>query len=151
MRDWFKYEYGYVNLDSENLYLTNTGNWTETENLQEKVKTNAQKDQRRRSLMIAFVILVFCFFAFLLFKNFESGKMNYALIALVVLGGYKLYDYLRTDLGAKFMIPLKKIIEIKEIEKNIEIVFTNGEGNLDTHVLRDVDEKGISLLKALKK
>ena len=38
MKQWFKYEFGFVNLDSENFYLTNSGNWSETENLKEKTK-----------------------------------------------------------------------------------------------------------------
>jgi hypothetical protein len=150
MREWFKYEYGYVNVDAENLYLTNTGNWVETESLEEKTAKANQKNGSRKYWMIGFVALVFCLFAFLLFKNIESGKVSIGLILLIAIGGYQLYNYLRTEIGAKFKIPLKKITDIKEIEKTIEISFTNGEGNSDNYTLSGIEEKGILIMNKLK-
>ena len=38
MKHWFKYEFGYVNIDSEYLYFTNTGNWSEVQEIKEKSK-----------------------------------------------------------------------------------------------------------------
>ncbi|WP_196889864.1 hypothetical protein [Aureivirga sp. CE67] len=43
MKEWFKYELGYVNIDSENIYLTGSGNWSETKNLEEKTRKVSKK------------------------------------------------------------------------------------------------------------
>ena len=76
--------------------------------------------------------------------------MSIGLILLIAIGGYQLYNYLRTEIGAKFKIPLKKITDIKEIEKTIEISFTNGEGNSDNYTLSGIEEKGILIMNKLK-
>jgi hypothetical protein len=36
VKEWFTHEYGFVNIDTENIYFTNTGNWSETKDLEEK-------------------------------------------------------------------------------------------------------------------
>ena len=36
MKEYFKYANGFVNLNDENLFLTNSGNWSETSDLLEK-------------------------------------------------------------------------------------------------------------------
>ena len=150
MKEWFKYEFGYVNIDSENLYLTNTGNWSETKDLQEKTKKADNENDNKSSLMIGFIIVVVGFFTFLIFKSFISGKIGLTLITITVLGGYKLYEYLKTEIGSKFKIPINKISEIKETGKSIEIIFTNGEGKMDNYKIHGVDEKGILLMNNLK-
>lgn len=40
MKKWFKYEYGFVNIDEDYIYLTNTGNWSDTKDLQELSPTH---------------------------------------------------------------------------------------------------------------
>jgi hypothetical protein len=71
-------------------------------------------------------------------------------VILIVFGGYSLYEYLKTEIGAKFKIPLDKIVEIKEQENSIEINFINGEGDNDTYKLEKIDEKGIAIIKSMK-
>lgn len=150
MKEWFKYEFGYVNIDSESIYLTNTGNWSETKNLEEKTKKIDTENDNKSSLMIGFILVTVCIFAFLMFKSFISGKTGLTLISILLVGGYKLYEYLKTEIGAKFKIPISKVSEIKESEKNIEIIFTNGEGKIDTYKLYQVDTKGFLIMSNLK-
>lgn len=150
MKEWFKYEYGYVNIDSENLYLTNSGNWSETKDLIEKTKQTVKQADKRSSSAIGFIIAALCLFAFLILKSMISGKLGLAFIVLTVALGYKLYDYLKTEIGAKFKIPLDKISAITETGNSIEIIFINGEGNQDSCKLHRVDEKGIAVMNSLK-
>jgi len=150
MKEWFKYEFGYVNIDDQNVYLTNTGNWSETKNMEEKTKKVDKENDNRSSSMIGFILVVICIFAFLIFKSYISGKVGLSLIAITSFGGYKLYGYLKTEIGAKFKIPINKISEIKVAEKSIEIIFTNGEGKIDSYKLYRIEEKGISIMNSLK-
>ena len=71
--------------------------------------------------------------------------------ALIVFGGFSLYEYLKTEIGAKFKIPLYKIIEIIEQENSIEVNFINGEGNNDTYILEKIEKRGMDIMKSLKK
>jgi hypothetical protein len=150
MKEWFKYEFGYVNIDSENLYLTNSGNWSETKNLSEKTKKSSKKDDTRSSSVLGFLIIVFLIFVFMIYKNMVSGKVGLTLIGTTVVGGYKLYEYLKTEIGAKFKIPLSKISEIKLSEQNAEIFFLDSEGKTDNYKLIRIDEKGFGILESLK-
>ena len=150
MKEWFTYEFGYVNIDSENLYLTNSGNWSETNDLMEKTKQVASKNDTRSSSILGFIILIVGLLAFLVVKNLISGKVGLTLLVVAIAGGYKLYDYLRSEIGAKFKIPLTKISEIRENGSSIEIIFTNGEGNVDSYKLLRVEEKGIMIMGSLE-
>jgi hypothetical protein len=151
MKEWFKHEFGYVNIDSENLYLTNTGNWSETKILTEKTKKVASQNDARSSSIIGFMIMVLCILAYLNFKNIVSGRVAVTLIILSIIGCYKLYDYLKAEIGAKFKIPHENISEIKINNRSIEIIFINGEGKNDNYKLHKVEEKGIAIMISLPK
>ena len=150
MKEWFKYEFGYVNIDSENLFLTNSGNWSETKNLTEKTKKVSDKNDNKSSSIIGFIIIVFCVFAFMIYKSFISGKIGLTLIFITIGGGYKFYQYLKTEIGAKFRIPLEKITEINVLEKSVEIKFFDGEGLKVNYILNNIDEKGKNIMNTVK-
>ena len=150
MKEWFKYEFGYVNIDSENLFLTNSGNWSETKNLPEKTKTISDKNDNKSSSIIGFIIIVFCVFAFMIYKSFISGKIGLTLIFLTIGGGYRFYLYLKTEIGAKFRIPIEKITEIDILEKSVEIKFFDGEGLKANYLLNNIDEKGKNIMITVK-
>jgi hypothetical protein len=149
MKEWFKYEFGYVNIDSENLFLTNSGNWSETKNLTEKTKKVSDKNDNKSSSIIGFIIIVFCVFSFMIYKSIISGKIGLTLIILTIGGGYKFYQYLKTEIGARFKIPLKKITEINILEKSVEIKFFDGEGLKANYLLNNIDEKGKSIMNTV--
>lgn len=150
MKEWFKYEFGYVNIDSENLFLTNSGNWSETKNLTEKTKESSTKNDNKSSSIIGFIIIVFCFFGFITYKSFISGKTGLTLFFLTIGGGYKFYQYLKTEIGAKFRIQLEKISEVKINEKSVEIKFIDGEGLNTNYILNNIDKKGKSIMNLIK-
>lgn len=150
MKDWFKYEFGYVNIDFENLYLTNSGNWSETLDLTEKTKEVTSKNNSKSSKVLGFMIIIVFISVFLLHKSSINGKTGLTIIAIIVGGGFKVYQYLKTEIGSKFKIPLEKITEIKLNENNIEITFNNGEDVNDSYKLIGVGEKGKNLMSSLK-
>lgn len=150
MKEWFKYQLGYVNLDVNNLYLTNTGNWSETRNLEEKTKKVKTKNNRKSALIIGYISVVFLIFTILIYKHILNGKVSLTIIILIILGGHRLFSYLKTEIGATFFIPKTKILEIKIEDNSADILFTNGDGVFDRCLLYQIEEKGILLLKILK-
>ena len=85
MKEWFKYEFGYVNIDSENLYLTNTGNWSETKTLTEKTKKVANQNDNKSSSMIGFIVIALFILGYLNFKSILSGRVALTLIVITIL------------------------------------------------------------------
>jgi methionyl-tRNA synthetase len=79
MKTWFKYEYGYVNLDSDTLYLTNSGNWSETTTLSEKTKEITQKNDTKNYKYVSFLVSIIAFFCVLFFNTILSGKVSLTL------------------------------------------------------------------------
>ncbi|MES2543864.1 MAG: hypothetical protein V4548_03195 [Bacteroidota bacterium] len=149
MKEWFKYEFGYVNIDSENLYLTNSGNWSETKDLTEKTKSVARKNDSRSSSVLGFIILIVGLLGFAIIKSIIDGKLGITLILFAIGGGYKFYEYMKSEIGAQFKIPFNKISEIKFNENNIELFFINGEGNTDSYKLYKTEDKAINIINIL--
>jgi len=150
MKEWFKYEFGYVNIDDENLYFTSSGNWSETIDLNEKTKKGDAKNNSRSFSIIGFIVVAICLFGFLIFKSILSGRVGFTLIVITLAGSYKLYEYLKTEIGPKFRVPLDKISEIRAEEKNIEIIFENGEGMNDSYKIYKIEQKGFAIMLSLK-
>ena len=150
MKEWFKYEFGFINVDSENLYLTNTGNWSETKILVEKTKKGSKTNGAKGTSITVFIIFVFCVIAFTIYKSFITGKLGVAFILLTVGGGYKFYQYLKTEIGAKFKIPLEKITEFSIFENSAKIKFIDGDGFSENYFLNNIDNKGKAIIGALK-
>lgn len=144
MKDWFKYEFGYVNIDSENIYFTNTGNWSETKDLREK---GIQKSNifRKSSIQFFLVVLVL-FFGFLIIKGFDNGKLLLGLPVILFL----VYKYLKPELGSKYKVPIIKISNIDIENNSATINFTDASNRESSETLTKVDIKGIQILEKLK-
>jgi hypothetical protein len=149
MKEWFKYEFGYVNVDAHNLYLTNTGNWSETIHLKEKASAVSVTNSSKNTYIIVYIALALVTFAFLFFKNMLSAKPSLLLVAITVGGGYKLYQYMKREIGAKFKIPVEKIQEIRLEENNAVIIFITETGDADRYNLVKVEKKGLEILQTL--
>ncbi len=144
MKDWFKYEFGYVNIDDKNIYFTNTGNWSETKELQEK---GIQKSNIfRKSSIQFFLVMLVLLFGFLIIKGFDNGKLLLGLPIILFL----VYKYLKPELGSKYKVPLTKIYNIEIEGKTATISFIDSFDKQQTETLTKVDDKGIQLLEKLK-
>ena len=147
MKTWFKYEYGFVNIDSINLYFTNSGNWSEAKELEEKGK---QKSTIFRKFKIKlFLITCVILFTSLFYLNLLSGKISLFLIVGLAAGMYFIYNYMKTELGAKFKLPISKVKSIEIVESNVTIKFFDANEEISEIYLEKVEEKGLSTLEDL--
>ena len=150
MKDWFGYEYGYVNIDGDQLYLTNTGNWSETKDLQEK-KRGQRKNSLKKVLIYIFILcIVLAGIRLFLFMVSEIRYGLIGMVALVSIGGYFAYKYLKPELGASFLIPMSKISAIHIENERAILEFRNGNDEADSVELTGIERKGIDLLNQLK-
>ena len=147
MREFFKYQYGYVNVDDKNIYFTNGGNWTEVTKLTERTqknKTNNKWRRNRMQAMYALILLaVFIFFLSRLVTSEPSAAM-FIEIPLVVFGIYK---YFQTELGPTFLIPRNKIKSIKKEDENLSISFLNGDDEVDNVTIVKPEYKAFSIFE----
>ena len=146
-KHFFKYEYGYINIDSKNLYLTNTGNWSETEGMEEKSPKTINKSDRRRTWILIFLIigaaLIF------IFRFMEAVNTNLLLIVLVPFACLPLYKYMRNELGPAFMIPLHKVLFVEREGDGLRIHFTNINYENDSVYLRKIRGQGVDYIENL--
>ena len=149
MKDWFKYQNGYVNIDDENLYLTNTGNWTVISSCQEKSKSSISKNNRRKWWIGSFLYGAIVLSILIFIGGLIEGHFPIGLLLLCSLGCYFLYKYMQKDLGTKYKIPLSKIGKIEFEGEATKIVFRNAIGTQDEEILMNVEGKGIEILKML--
>ena len=120
MKVWFKYEYGYINMDDFNLYLTNSGNWSEIEELEEKTNRSEKFNRRNRLKKLS---------------------------VMIVVGGVAAYNYLKSDLGLGYKIPLSKISNIEFDEEETIVSFIDGDGNKSYETLIKLEDKGKAFLR----
>lgn len=150
MKKWFKHSNGFVNIDTENIYFTNTGNWSETHTLQEKSIKIDLENKRKFWLNMSILSIVFLFFGIMNFLNYMNSKVSGLVILFGIGGSYSLYRYLQREIGASFKIPMQKITSIHIIEKKMEVHFVNGEDQPDHHIVKDIEHKAIYILEEWK-
>lgn len=149
MKDWFKYKYGYVNLDLENIYFTNSGNWSETFLLTENSKLKNKENKSKRNWMWFFVIVSLSLLSFSILNNLYNLRIGIWVI-IIPYAMYYIYENFKRETGDSFKIPLKKISEIKIEDQSIIFSFVNGDGIGDEFKIEDVEDKGIVLISALR-
>jgi hypothetical protein len=148
MRDYFKYKFGYVNIDSEIIYFTSTGNWSEVTGMKEK---GAQKQKvLKKTGIYIFLIISVVALLFLILNNIDSGKISLLLLIGFPIGLYLAYKYLSTELGSQFKLPISKITNI-EIENNtIHLTFLNYNKETSTYQIEGTTAKGVNIMTKIK-
>lgn len=126
MKDWFTYQYGYVNIDDVAVYLNNTGNRSDIPSLKEKTKKNGKAD-KKKVFTVAYVFAYIVIFAGVIYKVNLLKYIGIGVIALFV----SLYRYMIKDVGLAIKIPKNKIEELRVEEHSVVIRFVNGLGNMD--------------------
>ena len=153
MKSWFKYEFGFINIDEANLYLTNTGNWSETKKLSEQICGDSSKASNRRKgkamvyLIIFGSLLLMIFLAQLILTSLNSFSL--ILLLGIPAGGYMAYQYIKTELGNSFYIPIHKVTGIIVNDKKVIIEFLDKENAVCSESLIGVGNDGIEQLRAL--
>lgn len=145
MKEYFKYANGFVNLNNENLFLTNSGNWSETLNLLEKSPKSIRKNNIKSYKIYIYLFIVACLIVLVLTKA-KSGSIPFGLILL----GLGTYSYLKRETGKQYKIPISKIKSIIINENEVTIFFYNSNAIEDFEILAKVDNKGLDILSHLK-
>lgn len=146
MQDWFKHQYGYVNVDDDNFYLTNSGNWTEALKLEEKNPDSAFKKSFRPLRIIIYFICCIALFSWFLMYTFSMGEISLLLIAALAGGSYFLWQYLRAEMSTAFKIPTSKITRVEIAGKTAVIQFNNEKNMPDQVILKKVSKRGLEIL-----
>jgi len=149
MREWFKYEFGYVNVEKETLYFTNSGNWTEIVDLEEKGNQIPFKDKIRKFRIKLYLAISLSVFGLLFFYNLISYKLSLILLILLPISAWFLYQNMKRETGMSFKVPFHKIKRVETDKANLTIIFLNGDNCEDQYDLINLDEKGINFLSQL--
>ena len=139
MKEFFKYKFGYVNIDDQNIYLTNSGNWSECRKLQEKSYRTGIKTVGKR-LKIGVLILIVCVIVIgnIVF-SIQSGSFKLLPIITSILAAFGLYKIFMRDLGSQYLIPIKNIIALKIRDQNLTINFRDHKNRIQTKPLTEVE------------
>ena len=148
MKEFFKYSNGYININDENLFMTNSGNWSETIGLQEK-SPKSKKMNSYKNIKFCIFFLIICGI-FLLSVSFEGRAKNALPVVLIVLM-ISVYKYFSNETGNKYKIPLNKLKDIQIDGKEVKFVFLNLKNVEDFEIIHGVEEKGILLLSEFHK
>ena len=131
MKEWFKYRFGYVNIDSEFIYLTKNGVWSET------IKLNEIRTKKYDSIVLISIVFLLFFFMIIFLGD-------YFLVIFLLLSLYSQIEYFTTGYD-KFKIRINKISTIRVIGKNVEIEFLDGNNLSKNYIIRGCYKKGIEL------
>lgn len=144
MKDYFKYEKGYLLINEEAFFLTSSGNWSETHQLQEKGYYEVQQQANRSFKVFVWVGLLVFASLYISFKSQSQYSLFVGLgLALTV------WRYLITETALRCKIPFEKVVQLKfnEIQKEVELHFRNANQEEDRVFLKKIDPKAILFLK----
>ena len=159
-KQYFKYGTGYVNIDSENLYLTNSGNWQEALELKEKSPKTKRQNNSRIAGNNLFLFIVFGGLTlgafYMLNKASDFNILDFSTVGATVkrLGllaaiGFVIYKYFAPELGKRYRIPMSKIESVEYWERGVRINFRNEANEPDRENIDDVETKGFDILQKL--
>jgi len=145
MKEYFKYANGFVNINYENLFLTNSGNWSETRELLEKSSKTIKKHKYKSLKIYIFLFIIVCLVTLVLSKS-KSGSIPFSIILL----GLGVFVYMKREIGNLYKIPISKISSISIIDNSVTIVFFNEDKTEDLEKINAIEAKGLAVLENLK-
>ena len=150
MKHFFNYEKGFVNIDDKNLYLTKSGNWSETDSLLEKPSRSKSQHTKKKIKTYSFYAMLLSF-SLLLFFNLNNGRNGKLMLTLgIILLFLSAYYYIRATSVNQYKIPLSKIHKMEYSFNSLKIHFKNFDNKDDFERLDTIDKNGIQILKDLK-
>ena len=150
MKHFFKYGTGYINIDSENLFITNTGNWQETLDLKEKSKESKAENNRRIARMNSFVYVLFGIAIFVMLKTVSTDSIYFKFIFVLPAIAFFVYRYFKSGTGKRYKIPLLKIESVERYDRDgIKVFFLNAINESDFEIIINVEPKGFTILSDL--
>lgn len=145
MKHYFKYSKGYINVNSEDLFLTNSGNWSETQELKEKSPATARLNGNKN---FKFDFFIFILLVMVLVTTYQAINQTISKGVPILLIGISLavYRYFRNETGNRYKIPLSKIKAVVVKGDEVTIAFINANGTEDSETIKGVEPKGITVL-----
>lgn len=145
MKQYFKYANGYVNINNENLFLTNSGNWSETYDLLEKSPKSIKQNNFKTNKINLFLFLIICI-GLLMISKAKNAALPLGFISL----GIAAFFYMKLETGKRYKIPISKIIKIEVVDNVVKIIFYNANNQEDFEEITNVEYKGLGILEELK-
>lgn len=145
MKEYFKYANGYINVNDENLYLTNTGNWSEILELLEKSPKSIRNNSKKRNKIYLYYLIVIAIAGIFIFKFMQGYKIIKPLFVIAAIG-FSVHSYMKRETGKRYKIPISKIKSIEIEETTAKIVFLNLNEQPDFETIKGIEEKGIKAL-----
>jgi hypothetical protein len=146
MKEYFKYDNGFVNINDENLFLTNSGNWSETHDLLEKSPKSIRKNDLKSFKMYSFPFVIICISLFMITKS-ENVFFPLTFAGL----GFAAFFNLKREIGKRYKIPISKIISFDVSNDKVKILFRNANDIDDFEEIFKVDTKGLAILEELSR
>jgi hypothetical protein len=150
MKEYFKYANGYVNINDENLFLTNSGNWSETHDLLEKSPRSIRKNNFKANKIYLYYFFVFILIGFGVFDIFRDIKNRTFPFGIILLGLAGL-AYMKRETGKRYKIPISKIISFDISNDKVKILFRNANDINDFEEIFKVETKGLAILEELSR
>lgn len=144
MKNYFKYDNGYVNIIDENLFLTNSGNWSETYDLLEKSPKSIKQNNFKSNKINLFLFLIICI-GLLMISKAKNAVLPLGFISL----GIAAFFYMKRETGKRYKIPILKIIKIEVVDNSVKIIFYNANNQEDFEEITNVEFKGLAILEEL--
>ena len=146
MKEWIKHKYGFINIDSNNVYLTKTGNWSEIHNLQEKNYKSTKELIEKIGLKNK--VLNILYIGLILF-GLISSIINLNIFNLSILFISILFYFFRFKREENYLIPNNKILKIINNQDEIDLEFLDSNNKNTIIKLKKINQKGIDLFKEI--
>lgn len=146
MTAWFQYEYGFINIDDEYLYFTNTGNGSEIRAIKEKSGGTSKRVDNNAPKAFLFLFLLFCGLTYLLFILLSATILMLGAMIPCFILCYKVYQYMRNELGPSFLIPQANIQAIILEEDHAHIQYLDHKGLVKEISIEKIGERGQFIL-----
>jgi hypothetical protein len=146
MKEYFKYANGFVNINDENLFLTNSGNWSETHELLEKSPKSIRQNNFKGFKIYIYLFVITCLIVLILSKA-KKGSIPFGIVLL----GLGAFAYLKRETGKRYKIPIKKIKEIVILDDTAKIIFNNATDSNDFEEITKIETKGLAVLEEVNR
>ncbi|MEL6255482.1 MAG: hypothetical protein AAFR87_25985 [Bacteroidota bacterium] len=146
MKSWFKYEYGYININKSNIYFTNTGNGSELRRLKE-VPFGKDISNTRDPFAFLGVISVPIYYYII---DLEFTLKSVLIVSGIFTAVYFAFQYLKRERGVSLWIPMDSLENIQIELDFVEVSYLNVHGNIKSIELDKVEKDGIKFWAQLK-
>jgi len=156
MKEYFKHKYGYLNIDSENIYFTKSGNWSEARGLKEKKADPTPKTSTSKKVF-GYIVLILII-AFNIFGTYGLIESFGSIASSIIIIGWLIYYNVSKNLKQfkpNFLVPIIKIKKLETIGENqIKFIYQDGDDLVNIQLLKinlDNYENVISTLESIIK